>query len=122
MYNQLFIVIGLSWAATCATGNDRLPLSDQIAQCVPHINAIGVIRERINAGRKVLTGDETDCAFKEFTTSGLSRYCVRVKMAAADVAKLRTWNDIQHAWDALNRTRLQLRRTEERLGIECESG
>jgi hypothetical protein len=121
MYNKLFIVICLSCAATCATGNDRLPLSDQVAQCVPHINAIGVIRERINAGRKVLTGDETDCAFKEFTTGGLSHYCVQVK-SAADAAKLRTWNDIQHAWDALNRTRLQLRRTEERLGIECESG
>jgi hypothetical protein len=121
MYNKLFIVIGLSSAATWATGNDRLPLSDQVAQCVPHINAIGVIREHINAGRKVLTGDETDCAFEEFTTSGLSRYCVRVK-SAADVAKLRTWNEIQHAWDALNRARLQLRQTEERLGIECESG
>jgi hypothetical protein len=121
MYSKLFIVIGLSCAATCATGNDRLLPSDQIAQCVPHMYAIGVIRERINASRKVLTGDETDCAFEEFTTSGLNRYCVQVK-SAADLARRRTWSDIQHAWDALNRLRLQLRQTEERLGIECEPG
>jgi hypothetical protein len=122
MYDKLFIVIGLSCAATCAIGNDRLPLSDQVAQCLPHMNAIGVIRGRIDAGRKVLTGDETDCAIEEFTTTGLSRYCVQVK-STADVAKLRIWNDdVQHAWDALNRVRLQLRQTEECLGIECEPG
>jgi hypothetical protein len=87
---------------------------------MPHINAIGVIRERIDASRKVLSGDEADCAFEEFTTDALSRYCVQTK-AAADLAKRRTWNEIQHAWDALNRLRLQLRQIEERLGIECES-
>jgi len=85
------------------------------------MNAIGVIRERIDAGRKVLSGDEADCAFEEFATGGaLSRFCVQAK-SAADFSKRRTWNDIQHAWDALNHLRLQLRQTEERLGIECES-
>jgi hypothetical protein len=120
MGSKLFIVIGLACAATCAASEGRLPPSDQIAQCIPHVNAINVIRERISASRKVLSGNEADCAFEEFTTSVLSRYCAQVK-SAADVAKRRTWNGIQHEWDALNRLRLQLRQTEGRLGIECES-
>ena len=113
-------MIGLSCAATCAASNDRLPASDQIAQCTPQVNAINVIRERIEAGRKVLSGYEADCAFEEFTRGVLSSYCAQVKNAA-DVAKRRTWSELQHAWDALDGLRLRLRQTEERFGIECES-
>ena len=120
----LFLVSAIVSAALLtgdlATAQERAPSSDQVAQCIPHVNTINVIRERISAGRKALTGDEVDCAFEEFTTNALSRYCTQVK-SAADVAKLRTWNGLQHAWDALNRLRLQLRQTEERLGIQCES-
>jgi|EndMetStandDraft_2_1072991.scaffolds.fasta_scaffold99555_3 hypothetical protein len=103
-----------------ATAQERTLSPDQTAQCAPHVNAITVVRERISAGRKALTGDEVDCAFEEFTANALSRHCTQVK-SAADVAKLRTWNGLPHAWDALNRLRLQLRQTEERLGIQCES-
>ena len=120
MHSRLFIVIGLSCAATCAAGNERVPPSDQLAQCTPHVDAINVIRERINASRKALSVSEADCAFAEYSTGVLRGYCEQVK-SAADVAKQRTWRDIMVAWDELDRARLQLRQTEGRLGIECES-
>jgi hypothetical protein len=122
MHSKLFIVICLSCAATCATGNERELRSDQVAECVERIKAIDIVQDRIDASRKVLSGDEADCAFQEFTTSTLSRYCVQVKKSATDAAKQRTWNDVQHAWDALDRLRLQLRQTEDRLGFECGVG
>jgi hypothetical protein len=90
----------------------------QPSECAQLTNTIGAIRDRIDAMRKALSADEADCAFEEFTTNGLSRYCMQVKRAA-NAAAQRTWNDIQYAWDALNRTRLQLRQAEDRLGIEC---
>jgi hypothetical protein len=92
----------------------------QPSECAQRTNAIGVIRDRIDAMRKVLSADEADCAFREFTTNGLSRFCMQVK-SAANAAAQRTWNDIQHAWNALDRTRLELRQAEDRLGIECPS-
>ena len=90
----------------------------QPSECAQRTNAIGVIRDRIDATRKAMSADEADCAFEEFTLGGLSRHCVQVKRAASGATQ-RTWNDIQHAWDALNRMRLQLRQVEDRLGIEC---
>ena len=72
----------------------------QPSECAQLTNTIGAIRDRIDAMRKALSADEADCAFEEFTTNGLSRYCMQVKRAA-NAAAQRTWNDIQYAWDML---------------------
>ena len=90
----------------------------QPPECAQRTSAIGIVRDRIDVMRKALSAEEADCAFEEFTNTGLSRHCVQIKRAA-NAATQRTWNDIQHAWDALNRMRLQLRQAEDRLGIEC---
>lgn len=123
MMRLCFLVLIVVLAAPGGGGiaQDRPPAPDRATQCRPHLEAIGVIRDRIKAGREALTADEADCAFEEFAIGALSRHCAQVKNAAA-AARRRTWNDIQQAWDALNRLRLQLRQAEERLGIECESG
>jgi hypothetical protein len=84
------------------------------------MRAIEVVRGRIEAGRKILSGEEADCAFAEFDTGSLSRHCAQMK-SSADPIKQRAWGETYHAWDALSRSKLSLRQFEDRLGIECET-
>ena len=84
------------------------------------MRAIEVVRGRIEAGRKILSGEEADRAFAEFNTGALSRHCAQIK-SSADPIKQRTWGEIYHAWDALSHSKLSLRQFEDRLGIECDT-
>jgi hypothetical protein len=112
--------ICLSGVATCVIANEHAPSSAHVKECAARTQAADVIRRRIDASRQILSIEEADCAFAEFNTGGLSRHCARIK-SIADPLKQRTWGEIHHAWNALNRSKLSLRQFEDRVGIECDT-
>jgi len=123
MRGKRFMAISLACATacvtTCACAGDAAP-SGPPAECVAPVSAIGAVRKKIDAGRDVLSADEADCAFLEFANGGASGdRCREIKTRANPDAR-RAWGEIQQGWDALGRLRLDLRKLEDRLGVECE--
>jgi hypothetical protein len=119
MGGRAFIAMWLACVATCAGAGDAGSPSVRPAECTAPIGAIGAVRGKLDGGRKLLSDDEADCAFVAFTNGGLSARCAQIKARANPTAK-RAWSEMQTGWDELGRLRLDLRKLEDRLGIECE--
>jgi len=88
-------------------------------ECAAPLGAIKVVRDKIDAGRRVLSAEEADCAFLQFTTQALSDRCAQLKGRATPKAR-ETWDEMLNGWNDLDRLRLDMRKLEERLDAECE--
>ena len=88
-------------------------------ECVAPLGAIKTVRDKLDAGRRVLSAEEADCAFLQFTTQALSDRCAQLKGRAAPKTR-QTWDEMLHDWDTLDRLRLDLRKLEDSLDVVCE--
>src|SRR5262245_16657563 len=74
-------------------------------ECAAPLGAIAAVRKKLDAGREVLSADEADCAFLQFTLQGMSEQCAQRMERATPKAK-RAWNEMVENWQALDRLRL----------------
>jgi hypothetical protein len=111
MYRVVFflIVAGLTDAAAQAVPPD----------CAVILRAIDAQKTKIEEARRVLSAEEADCAFAE-VESAPTRHCAGIKAAAfRNFEKRRIWDNAIFARHSFDRLRLQLRATEDRLGVTC---
>jgi hypothetical protein len=74
-------------------------------------------QQRGAAATRLLAGNAY-CVWEDLSLGHLSGYCVAVKQnASTDMRK--AWSDAVLAWNQLDRSRLELRGLEDRLGIDC---
>jgi hypothetical protein len=116
MRRMTFIAIGLWFAATDVS---VAAPSAPAPQCAAPLSAIGAVRKKLDLGREVLSADEADCAFLQFTLQGMSEQCARLMERATPRAK-RVWSEMVQDWETLGRLRLDLRKLEDSLNIVCE--
>lgn len=94
--------------------------TEPAAACESEARAVQNLRSRIDVARKLLSEAEMRCAFADYNVGRLGPVCRTIqKEAFTDLEKRRAWSDAVVAWDALDRTLLILRQTEDRLGVEC---
>jgi len=104
-------------AAVNAAGAGAAPAPPK--ECAAPLGAIKAVRDKLDAGRRVLSAEEADCAFLQFTTQALSARCATIKARATPKVR-QTWGDMLQEWGALDRLRLDLRKLEDSLDVVCE--
>src|SRR5215470_14451881 len=88
-------------------------------ECAAPLGAIAAVRKKLDAGRELLSADEADCAFLQFTLQGMSEQCAQMMERATPTAK-RAWGEMVQNWQALDRLRLDMRKLEDSLDVVCE--
>jgi hypothetical protein len=110
----------LVWA--CA-GHDSASAqtAEPHAERRPLLRQIDAERRAIATAKRILSSEEVECAFNDFSMP-VRGACAQIKAAAnRDAKKGEAWIALMIAWNALDRLLLSLRGVEDGLGVVCLS-